>query len=51
MPLQHHIFALVFHDFEALGRFGPLGALVPHSDYNTLELCSQRPRLGSPTGP
>ncbi|KAJ5390530.1 uncharacterized protein N7496_001598 [Penicillium cataractarum] len=38
MPLQHRILALVYHDFEALDLFGPLGTIVPRSDYYTLEL-------------
>ncbi|KAJ5574187.1 uncharacterized protein N7459_008614 [Penicillium hispanicum] len=38
MPLQHRILALVFEGFEALDFFGPLGAIVPRSDYYTLKL-------------
>ena len=38
MPLQHRILALVFQEFEALDLFGPLGAIVPRSDYYTLKL-------------
>lgn len=38
MPTQHRILALVFSEFEALDLFGPLGAIVPYSDYYTLKL-------------
>ncbi|KAF3386841.1 hypothetical protein F1880_000408 [Penicillium rolfsii] len=38
MPLEHRILALVFQDFEALDLFGPLGAIVPRSDFYTLQL-------------
>lgn len=38
MPPEHRILALVFQDFEALDLFGPLGAIVPRSDYYTLQL-------------
>ena len=38
MPTQHRILALVFHHFEALDLFGPLGAIVPRNDYYTLKL-------------
>ncbi len=33
MPLEHRILAVIFHQFEALDLFGPLGAIVPRSDY------------------
>lgn len=36
--MEHRILALVFHEFEALDLFGPLGAIVPRSDYYTLQL-------------
>ncbi|KAL8935833.1 MAG: hypothetical protein Q9216_005233, partial [Gyalolechia sp. 2 TL-2023] len=38
MPTNHHILALLFNDFEALDLFGPLGSIVPRSDYYTLSL-------------
>ena len=38
MPTQHRILALVYHGFEALDLFGPLGNIVPRSDYYTLKL-------------
>ncbi|PYH43119.1 DJ-1/PfpI family protein [Aspergillus saccharolyticus JOP 1030-1] len=49
MPTQHRILALVFHEFETLDLFGPLGAIVPRSDYYTLELVSLH-NLDSPKG-
>lgn len=38
MPNNHHILALIFNDFEALDLFGPLGSIVPRSDFYTLSL-------------
>ena len=38
MPMQHRILALAFHDFEALDLFGPLGSIVPRSDYYKLKV-------------
>ncbi|KAL9595540.1 MAG: hypothetical protein Q9219_006397 [cf. Caloplaca sp. 3 TL-2023] len=38
MPTRHRILALIYHDFEALDLFGPLGAILPRSDYYTLDL-------------
>ena len=38
MSTQHRILALVYSDFEALDLFGPIGAIVPDSDYYTLKL-------------
>lgn len=49
MPTQHRILALVFHEFEALDLFGPLGAIVPHSDYYTLKLVNVHNRA-APNG-
>ena len=40
MPSQHRILSLVYNDFEALDLFGPLGSIVPRSDYYTLKLVS-----------
>lgn len=40
MPTQHRILSLVYSEFEALDLFGPLGAIVPRSDYYILELVS-----------
>ncbi|GFF49071.1 isonitrile hydratase [Aspergillus udagawae] len=49
MPTQHRILSLVYNEFEALDLFGPLGAIVPRSDYYTLELVSLQ-NLDSPRG-
>lgn len=49
MPTHHHILALVFHEFEALDFFGPLGAIVPRSDYYTLKLVNVH-NLAAPHG-
>lgn len=49
MPLEHRILALVFHEFEALDLFGPLGAIVPRSDYYILDLVNLH-NLPSPRG-
>ncbi|KAI4184466.1 MAG: hypothetical protein L6R41_004711 [Letrouitia leprolyta] len=38
MPTNHHILALIFNDFEALDFFGPIGSILPRSDYYTLSL-------------
>ena len=38
MAPQHRILSLIYSDFEALDLFGPLGAIVPRSDYYTLKL-------------
>lgn len=40
MPLQHRILALVFNDYELLDLMGPLGAIVPRSDYYTVDFVS-----------
>ncbi|MCJ1387247.1 hypothetical protein MMC18_000087 [Xylographa bjoerkii] len=49
MPTQHRILALVYNDFEALDLFGPLGAIVPRSDYYTVKLVNIH-NLGAPNG-
>lgn len=49
MPTQHRILTLVYNDFEALDVFGPLGAIVPRSDYYTLKLVNIH-NIGSPHG-
>jgi putative intracellular protease/amidase len=49
MPTQHRILSLVYNEFEALDLFGPLGAIVPRSDYYTLDLVSLH-NLDSPRG-
>ncbi|EPS26255.1 hypothetical protein POX_c04723 [Penicillium oxalicum] len=49
MPTQHRILSLVYNEFEALDLFGPLGAIVPRSDYYTLELVNLH-NLDSPRG-
>lgn len=46
---KHRILALVFHEFEALELFGPLGAIVPRSDYYALDLVNVH-NLPSPQG-
>ena len=38
MPTQHRILSLLYSDFEALDLFGPIGAIVPRSDYYTVKL-------------
>ena len=38
MPTQHRILSLLYRDFEPLDLFGPLGAIVPRSDYYTVKL-------------
>ena len=40
MPKHHRILALIYPDFETLDLFGPLGAIVPRSDYYTLKLAN-----------
>ncbi|KAF7718634.1 DJ-1_PfpI domain-containing protein [Penicillium ucsense] len=49
MPRKHRILALVFHEFENLDLFGPMGAIIPGSDYYTLELVNVH-NLPSPNG-
>ena len=49
MPTQHRILALVYSEFEALDLFGPLGAIVPRSDYYTLKLVNTH-NLSAPQG-
>ncbi|EAW17003.1 putative ThiJ/PfpI family transcriptional regulator [Aspergillus fischeri NRRL 181] len=49
MPTQHRILSLVYNDFEALDLFGPLGAIIPRSDYYSLELVNLH-NLDSPHG-
>lgn len=49
MPTEHRILGLVFHEFEALDFFGPLGAIIPRSDYYTLTLVNVH-NLASPQG-
>ena len=38
MAPQHRILALIYTEFETLDLFGPLGAILPRSDYYTLKL-------------
>lgn len=38
MPANHRILALVFNEFEALDLFGPLGCIVPRSDYYSVKV-------------
>jgi len=49
MPTQHRILSLVFDDFEALDLFGPLGAIIPRSDYYTVKLVNLH-NQGAPNG-
>ena len=49
MPTQHRILALIYNDFETLDLFGPLGAIVPRSDYYTLKLVNIH-NLAAPNG-
>ncbi|KAL8995780.1 MAG: hypothetical protein Q9188_006731, partial [Gyalolechia gomerana] len=49
MPTKHHILALLYNDFEALDLFGPLGSIVPRSDYYTLSLVNMH-NLPAPHG-
>ncbi|KAL8755803.1 MAG: hypothetical protein Q9184_004688 [Pyrenodesmia sp. 2 TL-2023] len=49
MPTHHCILALIYNEFEALDLFGPLGAIVPRSDYYTLKLVDIR-NLNAPHG-
>ncbi|EAW12215.1 DJ-1/PfpI family protein [Aspergillus clavatus NRRL 1] len=49
MPTTHRILSLVYNEFEALDLFGPLGAIVPRSDYYTLELVNLH-NLDGPRG-
>ena len=37
MPTQHRILSLLYDGFEALDLFGPLGAILPQSDYYTVK--------------
>lgn len=51
MPTHHRILSLIFPDFETLDLFGPLGAIVPRSDYYTLKLANihnHNHKLGAP---
>ena len=49
MPTHHRILSLLYNDFEALDLFGPLGAIIPRSDYYTLKLVNVH-NLGAPNG-
>lgn len=49
MPTHHRILSLVYNEFEALDLFGPLGAIVPRSDYYTVEFVNLH-NLTSPYG-
>lgn len=40
MPLNHKILALVFNDYEVLDLMGPIGSIIPRSDYYTIEFIS-----------
>lgn len=40
MPFKHKILALVFHDYEVLDLMGPLGSIIPRSDYYTVDFVS-----------
>ncbi|PWN32892.1 DJ-1/PfpI family protein [Meira miltonrushii] len=47
MPLKHKIVALVFNDYEVLDLMGPLGSIIPRSDYYTVEFVSLSDNLNS----
>lgn len=47
MPTHHRILALLFNEFEALDLFGPLGAIIPRSDYYTLKFVNLHALAGS----
>ena len=47
MCTQHRILALVYDEFEALDLWGPLGAIIPRSDYYTLNVVNIRDQSGS----
>lgn len=47
--MHHRILSLVFNEFEALDLFGPLGAIVPRSDYYTLRLVNIH-NMAAPSG-
>ncbi len=49
LPTQHRILSLVYNEFEALDFFGPLGIIVPRSDYYTLKMVNIH-NLGAPNG-
>ena len=40
MPIKHKILALVFNDYEVLDLMGPLGSIIPRSDYYTVDFVS-----------
>ena len=50
MPTHHRIIALLFNEFEALDFFGPLGAIVPRSDYYTVKVVNLHALLGATKG-
>jgi putative intracellular protease/amidase len=37
MPYEHKIITLLYSDYEALDVFGPIGAIVPRSDFYKVE--------------
>ncbi|OQD71127.1 hypothetical protein PENPOL_c001G02867 [Penicillium polonicum] len=49
MPTHHRILSLVYSEVEALDLFGPLGAIVPRSDYYKLEFVNLH-HFASPQG-
>lgn len=49
MTSQHRILSLVYNEFEALDLFGPLGSIVPRSDWYTLKLVNIH-NLGAKNG-
>ncbi|KAL8926992.1 MAG: hypothetical protein Q9208_002537 [Pyrenodesmia sp. 3 TL-2023] len=51
MPTYHRILALIYHDFKALDLFGPLGAILPRSDYYALRLVDIREKPYAPSPP
>ena len=50
MAPHHRILSLIYTDFETLDLFGPLGAIVPRSDYYTLQLVNIHHNADAPKG-
>ena len=49
MPTQHRILSLLYSEFDVLDLFGPLGVIVPRSDYYTVKLVNTH-NLSAPHG-
>ena len=50
MAPHHRILSLIYPDFDALQLFGPLGAILPRSDYYTLKLVNLHKNASAPQG-